>query len=98
MIVAVIFCRSLPDRRDAMARDLPLKLYKQNRGKQLTAPHPEVRTPPPNLAMLNPDAGLGGMYEPAYLSNYPKAASATRIASTERDELVESANSRLARI
>ena len=37
-----------------MAADIPLKSYKANEAKPLTAPQPVLEGPPPNPAMLNP--------------------------------------------
>ena len=51
---AMLLSRSRAERREAMAGDLPLKLYKQNDSKELTSPRPVLDGPPPNLAMLNP--------------------------------------------
>lgn len=55
LFYAMLLSRSRAERRDAIANDVPLKLYKQrNASKELSAPQPVLQGPPPNLAMLNP--------------------------------------------
>lgn len=61
---AMILSRSRAERREAKYDDVPLKMYKQNESKHLSAPQPVLMGPPPNLAMLNPmldadDVGIG---------------------------------------
>jgi len=70
---AMVVSRSRAERREAMAGDVPLKMYKQDQGKELTAPRPVLQGPPPNLAMLNPV--LDSDYAANYSSTAPPASS-----------------------
>lgn len=61
---AMVVSRSRAERREAMAGDVPLKMYKQEESKELTAPKAVLQGPPPNLAMLNP------VLDSDYAANY----------------------------
>ena len=50
----MVLSRARAERREAMAADVPLQMYKGVDGKELTSPTPVLQGPPPNLAMLNP--------------------------------------------
>ena len=67
---AMMLSRSRAERRLAIAGDVPLKRYRLNESKELTAPKPVLKGLPPNLAMLNP------VIDPAYAANYESSAPA----------------------
>ena len=72
LFYAMLLSRSRAERRDAIAADLPLKMYRQkNESKELTSPVPVLQGPPPNLAMLNP------VIDSEYAAAYAAPGSAT---------------------
>ena len=73
VFVAMALSRARAERRDAMASDVPIKRYKKNESKELTAPRPVLKGEPPNPAMLNP------VLDPSYAAHFPSGSNLGRV-------------------